>query len=393
MKRILFLTILVLLSVIGFAQKKQDVTARNITAKYVVSDSLEVNFGIRSITGIYNLLKIDSVLTINDYTMPKHKGDAGHVLTMSATGDSVFWGSSGALIDTATFAYASDNASHLQGLDTATLLNRYWNRTNDSITTSYKAITNNGITNTGNLISTNGNFFGLNNGWYCGYDTLFEGALKMAGVGKIKGSFLTGTYRMNGFAYIENKDITFFGFDRKVGGVAIKQSNVRADSNTLEISRFVNNRILRITLSDTAIITEIPSKMIMSADSGAKHIKIYIPTIINNNLTVHGIITSGGLVNKDTVVTLVDDATFNFPNNSVGFAEIQCDSVLTEKTWGNVSWNGDGSINPIRNNGAKFVSTNTDGNEVCFYDGGTYAILKNRSGYTRTYSIKYHYHY
>lgn len=283
-------------------------------------------------------------------------------------------------------ALYSDNSGLLNGVDTNYLLNKYWNRTNDSITTNYNAYVN------GNFSSTNGNFIARNHDWFCGYDTIYEGVLKFAGVGKLKGSLLTGTYITNSFAYIENTDITFFGFDRKVGGVTIKGSYAYADSNTLELSRGVNNRKLRITLSDTAIITEIPSKTIMSADSGGNHFKIYVPTI-TNNLTVHGTITSGGLINKDTVITLLDDATFNFPNTSVGWAEIQCDSLLKEKTWGNVSWNGDGSINPIRNNGAKFVSTNTDGNEACFYDGGTYAILRNTSGYTRTYSIKYHYHY
>jgi hypothetical protein len=61
--------------------------------------------------------------------------------------------------------------------------------------------------------------------------------------------------------------------------------------------------------------------------------------------------------------------------NSVGWADIQCDSVLTEKTWGRVSWNGDGTTS-LRSNGTLFVNTNTDGNYACFYDGGSYAILK-----------------
>lgn len=113
---------------------------------------------------------------------------------------------------------------------------------------------------------------------------------------------------------------------------------------------------------------------------------------IDSSLTVHGTITNGGYINKDTVITLIDDGKYNFPTISVGWADIQCDSVLTEKTWGLVSWNGDGATS-LRSNGAKFVSADTDGNYACFYDGGTYAILKNTSGFTQTYSIKYHYHF
>ena len=253
-------------------------------------------------------------------------------------------------------------------------------------------IYSNGLSNSGNLISTNGNFYGSNHNWYCGYDTLFDGALKTACVGKFKGSFLTGTYRTNSFAYIENTDITFFGFERKINNVRIKASSVSADTNKIFIRRELNDKQTATIYSDTAIITEVMDKMIMSADSGGNHFKIYVPTI-TKNLTVHGTIINGGLINKDTVITLIDDGTFNFPKTSVGWAEIQCDSVLTEKTWGNVSWNGDGTTS-LRSNGAKFVNTNSDGNYACFYDGGSsYAILKNTSGYTQKYSIKYHYHY
>lgn len=112
---------------------------------------------------------------------------------------------------------------------------------------------------------------------------------------------------------------------------------------------------------------------------------------INGALNVKSVITNGGLINRDTVLVLVDDATFSFPATSVGWAEIQCDSLLIEKTWGVVSWNGDGSTS-LRSNGAKFVNTDIDGNYACFYDGGAYAILRNTSGSTQTYSIKYHYH-
>ena len=146
----------------------------------------------------------------------------------------------------------------------------------------------------------------------------------------------------------------------------------------------LNNRETSISIRDTGYHIKVPSKTIMSADSGGNHFKIYVPLIAN------GTIINGGLINKDTVLVLVDDATFNFPT-SVGWAEIQCDSVLIEKTWGVVSWNGDGSTS-LRSNGAKFVNTDTDGNYACFYDGGAYAILRNTSGSTQTYSIKYHYH-
>jgi len=112
---------------------------------------------------------------------------------------------------------------------------------------------------------------------------------------------------------------------------------------------------------------------------------------IGTNLTVHDEIINGGLINKDTVLILADDETFEFPTTSVGWAEIQCDSVLIEKTWGIVSWNGDGSTS-LRSNGAKFVNTDTDGNYACFYNNGSVAYLKNTSGYTLTYSIKLHYH-
>jgi hypothetical protein len=114
--------------------------------------------------------------------------------------------------------------------------------------------------------------------------------------------------------------------------------------------------------------------------------------IITDTLIIHSVIKNKGVYNQDTVIVLADDAAFNFPTASVGWAEIQCDSSLIEKTWGYISWNGDGSTF-LRSNGASFIASNTDGYNACFYDGGTYAILRNTSGYSKTYTIKLYYHY
>jgi hypothetical protein len=121
-------------------------------------------------------------------------------------------------------------------------------------------------------------------------------------------------------------------------------------------------------------------------------VRNFVPVVFNSTLIIHDEIINGGLHNIDTVINLGDGSVYNFPDKSVGWAEIQCDSVGYEKTWGNVSWNIDGATS-LRSKGAKFVNTNTAGNYVCFYDNGTYAVLKNTSGSTQTYSIKYHYHY
>jgi hypothetical protein len=121
-------------------------------------------------------------------------------------------------------------------------------------------------------------------------------------------------------------------------------------------------------------------------------VRNFVPVLFDSTLIIHDEIINGGLHNIDTVINLGDGSVYNFPDKSVGWAEIQCDSSGYEKTWGNVSWNIDGATS-LRSNGAKFVNTNTAGNYVCFYDNGTYAVLSNTSGSTQTYSIKYHYHY
>ena len=543
MKKIFILIILILISVTGFSQLKPVYT--------VATDSTALGIALPKKTLVFDyganvLYRVDTLGNMSSTikTLGLDRVNSG----MSA-GDSAIWATLSGF--DSTHCWQKIKTDSIESCSPLVL------KSNDSIV--YNApkhkfdntIYSNGITNTGNLISTNGNFYGSNNGWYCGYDTLFEGVLKMAGVGKFKGSFLTGTYRINGFAYIENIDNTFFGFERKINGVKIKGSSVLADTNKISIMREINDKRMATIYSDTAIITEAMDKMIMSADSGGNHFKVYVPTIVNNSLTttsyintdssyyikgiefikanhnlgnqfigvgsgannivdtivdsinyppdiylgslntangykslysntegyhnvangayslysnttgsgniaigynsgqyadtaangllwigegdyknaiiygnmltdslrlnanvnvgtnlmvnqsatigtdltVHREIINGGLINKDTVLILADDETFNFPTQSVGWAEIQCDSVLTELTWGNVSWNGDGATN-LRSYGAKFVNTDIDGNYACFYNGGSsYAILKNTSGYTQTYSIKYHYHY
>lgn len=98
------------------------------------TDSLHLyqEFGIDTIKSSGNTV-VNNGLVIKDYLMPLHKGAGGKVLTMSATGDSVFWGSSGAITDTSAYSYLSGNSDFLQGIDTSYLLNRYWNKVADTL--------------------------------------------------------------------------------------------------------------------------------------------------------------------------------------------------------------------------------------------------------------------
>ncbi len=106
---------------------------------------------------------------------------------------------------------------------------------------------------------------------------------------------------------------------------------------------------------------------------------------------ITGVINNDGLYNKDTVMTLADDAKFEFPLNSTGFAEIQVDSLGYYMTFGNVTWSVDGTVY-LKQNGAKFVGTSTDDNYACFYVSGLASTLQNRSGSSMNYIVKYHYY-
>ena len=93
-----------------------------------------------------------------------------------------------------------------------------------------------------------------------------------------------------------------------------------------------------------------------------------------------------GVLNQFTYQndSLADDGTVNLPNATSGMVFVSC--------------NAEGGMWLVQNTGAvvkiagssNTAATNADGN-LCVYDGGTYAIVKNRLGTTGEIRIIYHY--
>lgn len=88
--------------------------------------------------------------------------------------------------------------------------------------------------------------------------------------------------------------------------------------------------------------------------------------------------------------SLADDAEVELPASSFGFGTVVCfdgSGVFQERT--DFSWESDGTVN-IWNSSTNVAAADTDTN-LCVYDNGSNAAIKNRLGATRVvlYTITY----
>lgn len=147
--------------------------------------------------------------------------------------------------------------------------------------------TDNGITNTGNFTSTKGNINITNGTGSVIIDSNWFGAINGGHFGAFKGSLVTGTSIGNGLTFIEdgNKE-SYMGYHRQVGGSSKNQKAIEYDTTRISVISGLNNRETSITIRDTGYHIKVPSKTIMSADSGGNHIKFYSPLYINSSLAL-----------------------------------------------------------------------------------------------------------
>jgi hypothetical protein len=112
---------------------------------------------------------------------------------------------------------------------------------------------------------------------------------------------------------------------------------------------------------------------------------------LNASVVIKNTLISGGLINRDTVVTIADSTSqFAFPASSTGWAEIYIDSLGYVISFANTYWSINGAVTLI-NNGSNVVTTNTD-DKHCIFDEGAYCALINRRASSYKYMIKFHYH-
>ena len=119
-------------------------------------------------------------------------------------------------------------------------------------------------------------------------------------------------------------------------------------------------------------------------------IATFDPTVDNFSIIHSDTIYSNGAYTISGTVVLLDDGTFNLPVSS-GSGWFKADSSgHQDEAIYIVSWGTDGKVT-LTTNSANCKSTDTDGN-LCIYDGGSDAILKNRLGTSRKilYSITYY---
>jgi len=99
--------------------------------------------------------------------------------------------------------------------------------------------------------------------------------------------------------------------------------------------------------------------------------------------TIH----QNGLATVKIAVSLADDETYNLPDAKNVFGK-----VLTGANYVDFFIQTDGTSTLAVSSGST-ANSDSDGTSVCVYDGGSYGIIKNRSGGALTFLISYSWEY
>jgi hypothetical protein len=100
-------------------------------------------------------------------------------------------------------------------------------------------------------------------------------------------------------------------------------------------------------------------------------------TVITPDILITRIRKEGGIISKDTLLSLDSLQYFNFPAGSSGSATIKIDSAGVEVSWGDLTWDSDGTTHK-HSGGAYIAITDTEDN-FCFYNNsGTARFLDRR---------------
>lgn len=111
---------------------------------------------------------------------------------------------------------------------------------------------------------------------------------------------------------------------------------------------------------------------------------ILTKTVIDSNN-----VTIDSLVNYQTSSYFADEASLNLTASVSGWGTVYADSLGTIVAWVNFYFNADGTVSLI-NNSSRVVNTDTDHN-LCIFDGGSYATIRNRLDGVKKLKIKVNY--
>lgn len=107
-----------------------------------------------------------------------------------------------------------------------------------------------------------------------------------------------------------------------------------------------------------------------------------ITTVHISHLMITDSISIGSLVEYDTIISINDDNGFNLPSSRYGRVEIYAfNSGTIDEAIYMATFNSDGTTTLVSNT-TDCSGSDTD-DKLCFFDGGTYATIKNRLGGTR----------
>lgn len=131
-----------------------------------------------------------------------------------------------------------------------------------------------------------------------------------------------------------------------------------------------------VITDNSALLTTAGNKLLSIRNAGSE--KAHVDYL--------GSYSQSGLTTKKSSETVADDGTIALPTGVSGWGEVQ---IGDDQEYAYFSVKVDGTV-LLRMNSANVVNTDSDGN-LCIYDGGTGAVIKNRLGSSLT--VRYTFNY
>jgi len=131
-----------------------------------------------------------------------------------------------------------------------------------------------------------------------------------------------------------------------------------------------------VIIDNSTLLATAGNKLLSIRNAGAE--KAYVDYL--------GSYSQSGLTTKKSSETVADDGTITLPTGVVGWGEVQ---IGDDQEYAYFSVKADGTV-LLRINSTNVVNTDTDAN-LCIYDDGAGAVIKNRLGSSLT--VRYTFNY
>lgn len=191
------------------------------------------------------------------------------------------------------------------------------------------------------------------------------------------------------FASLAQAQTEEYILNKRTGKFDLVRTNAWVASAIGGFDYIVSNKISPKTATDTLeighdvviMLTDTISEMATLAEASGDLGKA--STLMTNVYTEA--ISDGNFRRQYLTVTLADDATYNLPDGKIYGISYRTSDGTERSQSINVLANGSVTVDVCYGT-LGTVNTDSD-NKVCFYDGGTHAVLRNRTGAIKTFYL------